>query len=78
MALVVAGKSNKQVAADLGTTEKTVKAQRARVMDKMAAGSLPDLVRMADRLSSAHSASKTSVLGYGTKGPSSKDFGPMD
>jgi FixJ family two-component response regulator len=50
MALVVSGKSNKLAAADLGTTEKTIKAHRARVMDKMAAESLPDLVRMADVL----------------------------
>jgi FixJ family two-component response regulator len=50
MALVVAGKSNKLAAADLGTTEKTIKAHRARVMDKMSADSLPDLVRMADVL----------------------------
>jgi FixJ family two-component response regulator len=51
MALVVTGKLNKVVAAELGTTEKTVKAQRAQVMRKMEALSLPDLVRMADRLS---------------------------
>jgi len=51
MALVVTGKLNKEVAAALGTTEKTVKAQRAQVMRKMEALSLPDLVRMADRLS---------------------------
>jgi FixJ family two-component response regulator len=78
MALVVAGKSNKRAAADLGTTEKTVKAQRARVMDKMAASSLPDLVRMADRLSAAHPSLKVGVIGYGTKGHSSKVHGPMD
>ena len=50
MTHVVAGKANKEVAAALGTTEKTVKAQRAQVMRKMGADSLPDLVRMADRL----------------------------
>jgi FixJ family two-component response regulator len=50
MALVVSGKINKQVAAELGTTEKTIKAHRAQVMRKMEAISLPDLVRMADRL----------------------------
>lgn len=50
MALVVSGKSNKLAAAELGTTEKTVKAHRAKVMEKMAASSLPDLVRMADTL----------------------------
>jgi FixJ family two-component response regulator len=53
MALVVAGKLNKEVAGELGTTEKTVKAQRAQVMRKMGALSLPDLVRMADRLAAA-------------------------
>ena len=50
MALVVAGKLNKQAAGELGTTEKTIKAHRAQVMRKMEAVSLPDLVRMADRL----------------------------
>lgn len=49
MALVAAGKLNKQVAALLGTTEKTIKVHRARVMEKMKADSLADLVRMADR-----------------------------
>jgi RNA polymerase sigma factor (sigma-70 family) len=44
---VVAGKPNKQVAAELETTEKTIKVHRARVMSKMQASSLPDLVRMA-------------------------------
>lgn len=69
MALVVAGKSNKLAAADLGTTEKTIKAHRARVMDKMEAASLPDLVRMADTLSSATSIpGRESALGYRTKG----------
>jgi FixJ family two-component response regulator len=49
-ALVTAGLLNKQVAAHLGVTEKTVKVHRARVMEKMGAGSLADLVRMAERL----------------------------
>jgi FixJ family two-component response regulator len=49
-ALVTAGLLNKQVGYELGTSEKTVKVQRARVMEKMGAHSLPDLVRMADRL----------------------------
>jgi len=48
-ALVVTGMSNKQVAADLGIAEKTVKVHRARVMEKMRAGSLAELVRLADR-----------------------------
>ncbi|HSE03882.1 MAG TPA: response regulator transcription factor [Methylomirabilota bacterium] len=48
--LVVRGLLNKQVGAELGASEKTIKVHRARVMEKMAAASLPDLVRMAERL----------------------------
>lgn len=78
LALVVSGKSNKQAAADLGTTEKTIKAHRARVMEKMAASSLPDLVRMADRLSSARSSHRLGAGGHWTKGHPSKVYRPMD
>ena len=52
MALVVSGRLNKQVAGELGTSEATVKIQRHNVMEKMGAGSLADLVRMADRIGS--------------------------
>jgi len=46
---VVRGLLNKQIAAELGASEKTIKVHRARVMQKMEAGSLADLVRMAER-----------------------------
>jgi len=48
--LVSAGLLNKQVAAELGTSEQTIKVHRARVMTKMSAESLAQLARMADRL----------------------------
>ena len=49
-ALVVTGLGNKQVGWELGATEKTIKVHRARVMEKMEAGSLAELVRMSDAL----------------------------
>jgi FixJ family two-component response regulator len=50
MTLVVVGRANKQIAAELNLSEMTVKVHRGQVMRKMHAGSLPELVRMADRL----------------------------
>jgi FixJ family two-component response regulator len=50
LALVVTGMLNKQVGRQLGVTEKTVKFHRGNVMQKMAAASLPDLVRMAEKI----------------------------
>ena len=50
MAGVVAGLLNKQIAAELGSAEATVKEQRGQVMQKMQAGSVADLVRNASRL----------------------------
>ncbi len=53
--LVVTGMLNKQIAFQLGTVEKTIKVHRARVMAKMGAQSVADLVRFADKLGLASS-----------------------
>ena len=50
IAMVVAGRLNKQIAAEIGTAENTVKVHRSRAMEKMQAQSLADLVRMVERL----------------------------
>jgi FixJ family two-component response regulator len=49
-ALVVTGRLNKQIAADLGCSEQTVKVHRGRVMRKLAVGSVAELVRVAQRV----------------------------
>ena len=54
MTLVVSGMLNKQIAAELKASETTIKIHRAHVMQKMQATSLPDLVRMADKLKPSH------------------------
>ena len=51
---LVAGQPNKTIAYDLGTSPRTVEVQRARVMDKMAARNLPELVRMVIALEAAN------------------------
>lgn len=58
MTLVVSGLLNKQVGAELGISEITVKAHRGQVMQKMKADSLADLVRMAGRLRPTEHAAK--------------------
>jgi hypothetical protein len=55
----MAGRLNKQIAAELGTAEKTVKAQRARGMSKMKVRSVAELVRVVER---AHCRSRVSWL----------------
>jgi len=55
IALVTAGLMNKQVAAEMGVSEITVKVHRGNAMRKMKAGSLADLIRMADVLGIRHS-----------------------
>jgi RNA polymerase sigma factor (sigma-70 family) len=52
IALVVTGMLNKQIAAEIGTSENTVKVHRSRAMEKMQAQSLADLVKMVERLQS--------------------------
>ena len=49
-ALLVTGMANKEIAYELGASERTIKAHRARIMEKMNAGSLVDLVRFAEQL----------------------------
>jgi FixJ family two-component response regulator len=68
---VTAGKMNKQVAADLGLSEITVKIHRGAAMRKMCARTFPDLVRMADTLKlRASQPSNSSLLRHPPKGAS--------
>jgi FixJ family two-component response regulator len=63
-ALVASGRLNKQIAALLGTSEKTVKVHRARVMAKLEVASLPELVRIADRLGLRYRAGDSSTMAH--------------
>jgi FixJ family two-component response regulator len=58
LALVVTGLLNKQIAAELGTSELTIKTHRGRVMQKMEADSVADLVKMSEKLKTAASSSR--------------------
>jgi FixJ family two-component response regulator len=57
MTHVIAGRLNKQIAADLGTVEKTVKVHRGRVMNKLGVRSVADLVRLAEKAGTNRSGS---------------------
>lgn len=50
LSLLLTGMLNKQIASELGTTEKTIKVHRGRVMEKMQAGSMAELVRLAGKV----------------------------
>jgi RNA polymerase sigma factor (sigma-70 family) len=58
---VARGKMNKQIARDLGTTERTIKAHRQRVMEKLRAESLAELVLIAERFGILASSSDTTA-----------------
>jgi FixJ family two-component response regulator len=58
--LIVSGLHNKQVATEMGTTEGTVKVHRSQLMRKMGAGSLPELVRMAEKIGISGSERRSS------------------
>jgi len=65
MERVVVGRLNKQIANDLGTTEKTVKVHRARVMRKMHARTLADLVRFGEKLTLRHRQIPSRPVNFG-------------
>jgi FixJ family two-component response regulator len=62
MALVVLGLLNKQIAGELGTSEATVKLHRGKVLHKMQANSLADLIRMAEKLGVPPARKRTDLM----------------
>jgi FixJ family two-component response regulator len=62
LSLVIAGLLNKQIAGELGTTQRTVKVHRGRVMRKMQVASVAELVRVAERLDIAPASSSAHVV----------------
>jgi FixJ family two-component response regulator len=69
---VVSGELNKQIANQLGIGEKTIKVHRAQVMEKMDAGSLAELVLMAERLRAARAGDAVADVGEGLALPWTK------
>ena len=63
--LVVSGRPNKQIAGEIGTSEATVKVHRSQLMKKMGADSLPELVRMADKIGIPGSSDKVQAINFG-------------
>ena len=64
VSMVVGGMLNKQIAAQLGTAESTVKVHRSRAMEKMQAGSLAELIRMIQKVSSLRKAPQAKVYAH--------------
>src|SRR6185369_11285686 len=64
MGLVATGMLNKQIAYDLGTSEKTIKVHRARVMEKMNVQSVAALVRLVDRLAESERSTRDSAAAH--------------
>ena len=67
MLCVIRGRLNKQIAADLGITEKTVKAHRARVMEKVETRSVAELVRLCTAVGIAPEEQLSALLGTGAR-----------
>jgi FixJ family two-component response regulator len=61
LALVVTGRLNKQIAADLGTAEQTIKVHRGRIMRKLDVGSVAELVRLVERLDPARDPARPAL-----------------